>query len=737
MKKILFLFYALFFSLSYSQTTLSAGDIAILQYNSDGSPEVIKFLILRSIESGTTINFTDNGWDGSAFRTTEGIDTWTAGSNHNCGDIIEFTLSNIAFNASGDQIFAYQGTLASPSFIFGFNNSTGDWVDGTPTSRKTALPSSLTNGTNAVTISHVDNVIYDASVLSGSKATILSAICTAVNWGGSNTVTQTYDAITNAFTSNGIWAGSWSPSSSDNVFFNATIDGGYNTDTHGNLNACNCTINASRTLTINNGGTITIENNITNNGSIVVESGGSLVQETSFGVNTGTNYTVERTTTELSEEGNYTFWSSPLTSLTTGGITNAQLYYMFNDAVGVKDWVQITSSTNMTVGVGYAISGPTGVTYPLTPTISMNSGNPFNNGNISVSIPANTIGDSHFLGNPYPSAISAESFLADNSAVLGGTIYFWTHGTDDSAGDNAVSDYAMYTATVGGTAAASGGAVPDGNIASGQGFFAESATASNATASFTNSMRVAGNNTNFYRNASPRNQQYVDEKDRIWLNLTSENAFSQILIGFVPNATDGADIHYDGLRLQGESSASFYSIIEDKNYGIQGRSLLKKKERIPLGFTTSKTGSFKISIDSLEGKLRKSKIILRDKLLNIYHKLHKSDYLFTAEQIGSFDERFDLILRNRIKRKENRKNIIEPLSDITISKQDHIIKVRTAIATEFIKNIKVYTILGNQILEGSPNENIFQIHTQHFSKGLLIIKAELVNGHIITKKIII
>ena len=46
----------------FSQTELSAGDIAILQMNSDPVIQVTKFLALTPMESGTTITFTDNGW---------------------------------------------------------------------------------------------------------------------------------------------------------------------------------------------------------------------------------------------------------------------------------------------------------------------------------------------------------------------------------------------------------------------------------------------------------------------------------------------------------------------------------------------------------------------------------------------------------------------------------------------------------------------------------------------------
>ena len=164
----------LFTQSSFSQTTLSAGDIAILQYNADGAPEVIKFLALRSMESGTTINFTDNGWQSdNTFRTGEGTDTWTAPSNISCGDIITFTLTNIALNANGDQILAYQGLASSPTFIFAINNQGSTvWQTTANNSSSSALPTGLTNGTNAIAITEIDNAMYDSSTLVGTRSAI-------------------------------------------------------------------------------------------------------------------------------------------------------------------------------------------------------------------------------------------------------------------------------------------------------------------------------------------------------------------------------------------------------------------------------------------------------------------------------------------------------------------------------------------------------------------------------------
>ena len=55
-------------------TTLAAGDIAIVGYDAT-NPDDFAFVVLRDVEAGTAISFTDNGWSSSAnaFRTGEGV----------------------------------------------------------------------------------------------------------------------------------------------------------------------------------------------------------------------------------------------------------------------------------------------------------------------------------------------------------------------------------------------------------------------------------------------------------------------------------------------------------------------------------------------------------------------------------------------------------------------------------------------------------------------------------------
>ena len=42
-------------------TVLTAGDLAIVQYNS-GTTDSFTFVFARDVEAGTVVNFTDNGW---------------------------------------------------------------------------------------------------------------------------------------------------------------------------------------------------------------------------------------------------------------------------------------------------------------------------------------------------------------------------------------------------------------------------------------------------------------------------------------------------------------------------------------------------------------------------------------------------------------------------------------------------------------------------------------------------
>lgn len=156
MNKYLFTFLAILsgFQTLKSQTTLVAGDIAIIAYNADNVPDNFSFIPLKDLAAGTLINFTDFGWTsesngfqlscnvfGTSGAVADGAITWTApaggvllgrqvtiacgGTSPSASHGTEVGLQGtvnapteyMSLSPGGDHIFAFQGTLASPTLI--------------------------------------------------------------------------------------------------------------------------------------------------------------------------------------------------------------------------------------------------------------------------------------------------------------------------------------------------------------------------------------------------------------------------------------------------------------------------------------------------------------------------------------------------------------------------------------------------------------------------------------------
>jgi hypothetical protein len=105
---------------------LRAGDIAIVGWND--AEDLFSFVALSMIPEGTAIHFTDNGWSNTQFRTGEKVLRWEAIADIPAGTVIRSDdtsdiyswvrtggYANLALNnEDGDQIYAFQGTLAAP-----------------------------------------------------------------------------------------------------------------------------------------------------------------------------------------------------------------------------------------------------------------------------------------------------------------------------------------------------------------------------------------------------------------------------------------------------------------------------------------------------------------------------------------------------------------------------------------------------------------------------------------------
>ena len=126
---------------------LSAGDIAFTSFNAD--EDGLSFVALSTIAANTTIYFSDNEWNGSAFNTGESYNMWQSGSSAvSAGTVVRFSAydkatlsasvgnlsrvsvaSNTNWGIASDKetIYAYLGTGATAPTTFLAAITNGDF----------------------------------------------------------------------------------------------------------------------------------------------------------------------------------------------------------------------------------------------------------------------------------------------------------------------------------------------------------------------------------------------------------------------------------------------------------------------------------------------------------------------------------------------------------------------------------------------------------------------------------
>jgi len=365
---------------------------------------------------------------------------------------------------------------------------------------------------------------------------------------------------------------------------------------------------------------------VDNTGLFIIEDSKSLIQGP-LSTNTGLgNYRILRQGS--ASILNYNYWSSPVSSSSIN-VLGSSSRYRYDPVLGtttVADdaldpgWVLANGS--MAIGSGYAATGSGLVTF----NGSVNNAPASSPIQVQVNRPASLVGF-NLIGNPFPSAINAATFLTDNSGVLGGTVWLW----DQSGGAPFISsDYA----TINSLGATSGGGTttPDGYIASGQGFFVFKTNPGLSPAEFRNSQRIVSPNTQFFNS---------DNISRFWLSLISpQMRYNELLIGFKEDATEGLDNLYDGKKLIGSYSLSFYSRIDQEPYAIQGLPKDNQDRIIPLGMITSENGSHTIQIKNAENFELGELLFLEDRYTGGFHFLNEGvAYTFESEE-GEFNDRF-------------------------------------------------------------------------------------------------
>jgi hypothetical protein len=162
----------------------------------------------------------------------------------------------------------------------------------------------------------------------------------------------------------------------------------------------------------------------------------------------------------------------------------------------------------------------------------------------------------------------------------------------------------------------------------------------NITVNYNNAQREGeSSNTPFFKNQPSPNRQ------RLWLRATNDSgAYNQLLIGLLPQATDGYDRLYDGRKLKGNPQLAFYSVLNQYDLAIQGLDQdLKADKVIPLGLDAGQTGRHTIALDSLDNWPGHT-IALLDSVQGTVTDLQENDYHFAVNQPGAIRGRFYLFM---------------------------------------------------------------------------------------------
>ena len=546
-------------------------------------------------------------------------------------------------------------------------------------------------------------------------------------------------------------------------FYNVVLNNDFNTAISNNLMATgDLEVKDNKFLTIGSNNYVRANQKLTNNGEILIENNGQFIQVNEVDINVSSsnnNFKVKRNTQVRNLD--YVYWSAPVDGFAVVNLPNNLRFYwdpIATNANGTQgNW--LTAAGFMQKGQGYIArisnSAIGAAATPLVTTLTFQGSSPFN-GQFDYTIKRGSmpgINDCwNLVGNPYPSAIDADLFLTENTAIEG-SVRIWTHGSlpaliaspfyQNFQYNYDTNDYIIYNGT-----ASSIPGIFNGQIASGQGFFVRMLEQGetdllpptsdiiplSSTITFKNAFRRATDNsildnTTFFRTATATQS---NPKSRIWLDLISpNNQMSKTVIGYVPGATVLKDRLYDALIKP--TSFAFYSLCNTQQLAIQGRPVpFDSNDQVPLGMFIQVAGNYTIAISSTDGLFedQAQHIYLEDKVLNVFHDLRVAPYLFTSSA-GTIDDRF--VLRYNTTTLTLTDTIYQ--NTVTVFAKNGIVNLQSSM--ENIKSVVCYDMLGRQILFKEGINSTTTSIPADVTNQTIIAKITLANGIEVIKKVVL
>jgi hypothetical protein len=327
---------------------------------------------------------------------------------------------------------------------------------------------------------------------------------------------------------------------------------------------------------------------------------------------------------------------------------------------------------------------------------------------ISIVITDNT-NSFNLIGNPYPSFISANTFLLDASAQLSEqTIWFW---------DKANAEYITVNSTSGRF------------ISPAQGFFVKSKTGG-GTVTFTEAMQS--------HQASATFNRIENVRPEIQLNITNNGISKNTAIYYYDNKSTGFDNGYDSSVFAGiESSLAVYTKLvsntDARNLAIQ---TLPKSDYenmvIPVGVKAAANSEITFSANTLhlqEGL----NVYLEDRLNNTFTRLDIENAEYKTKVS-------DVINENRFYLHTKAASALsistEFLDAVTIYKTDKY-NLRISGLQKGSATISIFSVIGKNIMNTSfEASSVKNIALPNLASGVYIVKLQTEEGSL-NKKIIL
>jgi hypothetical protein len=625
------------------------------------------------------------------------------------------------------------GTLAGSSTIcsatttatLSLSGQTGTIIkwQSSPTSDFSASITDIVNTSTTLSVTNLTTTTYYRVVVQSSPCSV------------------SYSSIAQLTFKSTTWNGTiWSNGNPDST--TKAIFGSLYTSTGGgtgDLQACSLEVLTNAIVTVSSGDTFTIQNEIKIPSAmlptaLILEDSSNLIQVNNV---VNTDYIYYRRNSMPIKQYDYTYWSSPVQSQTLSTFSpNSTVAYKWDTSI--YNWAYVSPATAMVPATGYIVRAPD--VAPFNPTTNNVFNGEFfgipNNGDITTPVVASGANDLNLIGNPYPSALDADSFLIYNQPLNGGslasTMYFWTHNTPFTANNYTNNDYASYNLTGGiGTMAPSNpcagcnSSIPNGKVAAGQSFFIHALSSGNAT--FTNAMRFGVNNQ-FYKANSAGN---AIEKNRLWLDISNnEGLYKQLLVGYIEGATDGIDAAYDGASLDIGNPIMIYSIAENTKLGIQGKAVpFNQNDEIVIGYKATVAGTFELKLSNFDGLFINQEVFVEDTVQNVYFNLKNGNYSFVTE-IGTFDNRFKLHFTDPTALNTNTVNA----NSFVVYHANNQMVVNSGTTT--MKQLALYDMQGRLIQTYEPKNSAEYKFDSPAKNQIVVLKITTSDDKVFFKKII-